>query len=147
MKTVFICCSFLILSCSVWSQDCFPDGFVFKTQVEVDSFIITNPDCKTFLGNLRIQQSITNLEGFRNLEIINGDLAIYPNGLKDLVGLGNLKKVEGKFGIYSDDSFAPDDFVIKSFQGVESLKEVGELEVFGCKGLRNFIGLENLSLK
>jgi hypothetical protein len=53
--------SFIIVIISVHtivlSQPCLPDGIIFQTQAEIDSFQINHPNCTEILGYVIIEGS------------------------------------------------------------------------------------------
>ena len=58
---------------SISAQPCLPDGIVFTTQAQIDSFQINYPNCKEITGGARIQGTdITNLSGLSEIISMGG---------------------------------------------------------------------------
>ena len=136
MRTVvsFIFC--LIISGLALGQDCLPNGIKLRNQSDVDNFIIDYPNCTEILGTLEISSNttITNLQGLKNIEIINGDFIVWDaNRLLNFEGLDKLSIIEGTFRVQHCDS-------IQNFIGLNSLQEVNFL-VENNNQLENFQGL------
>jgi hypothetical protein len=89
---------------------CVLDSSVFKTQVELDSFLLSQPDCNTIDGDLQIGyddslSTILNLDGLQNINTVYGSLRIINNPLMhDVSGLSKLREVHGKIEIVNNDS-------------------------------------------
>lgn len=86
---------FICIHCKVSSQSCLPDGMVFSSQSQIDSFALNYPDCHIIEGPVEIiGHDITNVDGLNVLTSINGPLKIddtYISG--NLSGLGNLTSI------------------------------------------------------
>lgn len=84
---------------------CLPEGIVFSTQSQIDSFQINYPGCARIVGRVGIGDyywsvnEITSLEGLNVLTSIGGNLSIRHNDLlTSLSGLENLTTVGGGYG-------------------------------------------------
>lgn len=125
---------------------CLPDGFVFTTQGQIDSFLIVNPYCSEVIGSLQIGEGpgssddILDLNPFSGVSSIGGDLSIiYNTALENLEGLNSLESVEGLLNVSANDS-------LKNIQGLNSLYYVGgDVHFQVNSSLINLIGLEGLS--
>jgi len=102
-----------------FSQGCLPDGIVFTTQSQIDSFPINYPSCTKILGNVTIEGgvNIINLNGLNHIDSISGDISIYSNSLSNFEGFDNLKWVGGGLAICCNSA-------LSSFHGLENLLEV-----------------------
>jgi len=86
---------------------CLPQGIIFTTQGQIDSFSINYPNCAKIEGSIKISgNSISNLSGLLVLNEIGGDVLIgeyygnYTNPmLSTLNGLENLTIIAGSFSI------------------------------------------------
>ncbi len=169
MKNIFLILLVLITSISGISQSCLPDGIIFSTQHQIDSFQEDYPGCTEIEGDVEIcGKAITNLHGLFMLDRISGDLEIRDNEiLSNLIGLNNLTNIGGELTLYNNDSlFTLDglnkltniekDFVIAgaywdpnniiSLEALEDLTTIGGvLNIHSCHSLTNLEGLENIN--
>ncbi len=138
---------FLLLSSLTYSQSCLPDGFVFTTQSQVDSFQINNPGCTSVEGSITIgpenswdEINISNLDSLIVLNEIQGDLLVWNNDLlANLTGLDNLTSVGGDLKIETNSS-------IENLLGLEALTTVGgNLRIYGGNYITSLAGIENIS--
>ncbi len=89
---------------------------------------------------------LTSLHGLENLTTINGDFVIGGkfDNLVDFKGLGNLKRIERTFHVYT--SHVGEYFNLKNFSGLEKLEYIGG--TFEIQGnlplLKSLEGLNNL---
>lgn len=87
-----------------------PPGVNFYSQAKIDSFAHLYNNCDTINGNVIIsgaRESITNLDGLRHIEIIDGNLTIRALGnIVTLSGLENLQQVGGDFSIAGNASLS-----------------------------------------
>jgi len=61
-KVVVFIVSLMFLQFTCSSQPCLPNGIIFTTQNQIDSFQINNPNCTEIEGDVRIEGiDITNL--------------------------------------------------------------------------------------
>ena len=65
MLIIFVLISYPV---SVSSQSCLPEGIIFETQAQIDSFQILHPNCTEIEGGVEINgDDITNLNGLNVL--------------------------------------------------------------------------------
>ena len=141
-----------------FSQPCLPEGIIFTTQAQIDSFQINYPNCTEIEGYVTIgdneRTNINNLYGLSALTSINGEFNIYWNPLlASLTGLDNIESLGGDLKIFACDSIA-------SLTGLENLTIIyGSLSIghimysgksksaycIGNHSLTSIDGLENLS--
>ncbi|MFK8008111.1 MAG: T9SS type A sorting domain-containing protein [Saprospiraceae bacterium] len=138
MKYIFtILLFFPIFHHSVFSQNCFPDGFAMYSQAEIDNFAINYPGCTEIGGFLILEGDIQNLNGLSVLTSIGGYILIWgQDELIDLSGLDNLTSVGGL-----DIQYNPS---LASLTGLEGLTEVTGDVWIGHNMLPNLLGLDNL---
>ncbi len=90
---------FLLIFCqiTVSSHPCLPDGIVFTTQAQIDSFQINYPNCTEIEGDVKIDgDDITNLNGLNVLTAIGGYLWFKGNVvLTNFTGLDNVTSIGG----------------------------------------------------
>ena len=131
----------ILIQVSLQSQTCLPNGIVFNTQVQVDSFQINYPDCNTIEGNVEITgANINNLSGLDVLIGIEGDLFIgYCTGLSNLAGFDNLTYIGQDLRIYMNTS-------ILSLTGLDNISEIGQnLRITNNETLDDISALSNLT--
>ena len=143
MKKIYILLFVLLVSSSVMSQPCLPEGITFSTQAQIDNFQINHPNCTEIEGDVVISGDyITNLNGLSVLTSLGGWLYIcnYNNDfLANLTGLDNLTSIEG--GLYIEGYN-----VLTSLTGLEGLTSIGqEFAIFYNASLASLTGLENLT--
>lgn len=83
--------------------------FEFTTQVEINQFRETFPNCQSIKGDFKVEEavkgSITDLSPFSNLKKIQGHVNINSNArLFTLIGLHHLDTIIGPFEIYRNPS-------------------------------------------
>jgi len=78
------------------------------------------------------------IAGFENVEIIDGDIRIHDTGFERVIGLNNLKRINGS--LILEDNTALDD--LGGFFNLEELN--GNLEIVGCPALTDLEALSNL---
>ena len=146
MKKLLSIAIFLTVSYTVVSQSCLPEGIIFETQTQVDSFQENYPGCTeiegfivisgsniTNLSNLNIityvgsnfviefNDSLTSLTGLEGISSIGGDLDIIQNPLlSNLIGLSSLASINGNIHISSND-------LLTSLSGLDNI-ESGTIE-------------------
>ena len=123
------------------SQSCLPDGIIFSTQSQIDSFDINYPDCTIIEGKVTISgDDITDLFGLFALEFILDTLMIHDNpALNSLHGLNNL--------IYIKDFIVSDNAALENFSFMGRLLIIdGEFSVSNNNSLNNFSGLNSLNI-
>jgi hypothetical protein len=158
----------LLLLFSASSQSCLPDGIIFATQSQIDSFQFNYPNCTEIEGDVTIfgseffeitnlnglslvtsigsdltiymNEALTNLTGLEGLAFVGGDLTINGNlYMTNLTGLDNLTSIGGSLIIYWNDS-------LTSLTGLENLTSVGGgLVIEDLPGLTSLMGLNNLT--
>jgi hypothetical protein len=71
------------------SQSCLPQGIIFYTQAQIDSFPVNYPYCTHIEGGVTIMggDDITNLNGLNNVTTIDGQLWIKSNNVLNSVCL------------------------------------------------------------
>ena len=91
-ETIIILLAGLLLSFNASSQGCLPNGIIFTTQNQIDSFPINFPGCTEIEGDVEISWSdINSLNGLNQVNSIGGSLSIRSNPmLANLFGLDNL---------------------------------------------------------
>lgn len=122
------------------SQSCLPDGIVFTSQSQIDSFKTNYPNCSKIQGPVRIEGStINDLNGLNEITSIGEHLEISLNlTLKNLDGLNNLDTIGNYLLIENHPS-------LKNINGLESLEYVGGLIYIGHNdSLIDLSGLENI---
>jgi len=134
--------SFLILFFSLTyakSQDCFPNGIKFKTQSDIDKFILENPNCTTIKGDVYISGTgISNLNGLNKISNIYGYLNIAYTNLPNMHGLDNLQAINGYLEINNNDK-------LYDLNGLDRLESIhGYLSIIYNNILVDISGIENI---
>jgi hypothetical protein len=149
MKKIFALLTGLFISFSGYSQSCLPEGIIFSTQDQIDSFQLNYPGCTEIGGNVEINgdSSITNLNGLNTLTSINGNLFIYNNKvLGSLTGLEGLTTINGYLRIapsdWYNDYYNP---LLTNLNGLNNLISAGGLVIYGNSALISLAGLESLT--
>lgn len=112
-----------IVTISIFSQSCLPEGIKFHSQEEIDNFQNNYPSCVEIEGGVTIDGSdINNLNGLNAIQSIYGYLVIdnysgHPN-LTSLQGLENLESIGGTLALDKNIS-------LTSLNGLEQLKSIG----------------------
>jgi hypothetical protein len=125
------------------AQGCFPEGFWFETQGQIDNFQTNYPGCTEIEGSVTIYDyysgNITNLAGLSVLTSIGSYLEIGGNSsLTTLTGLDNLTSVGGSLYICCNDS-------LTSLMGLENLTSImGDLNILENEALTSLTGLDNI---
>jgi hypothetical protein len=124
---------------SQFGSTCLPDGIVFQTQNQIDSFQINYPGCTKIEGDVMIEgYEITNLNGLHMIKAVGGKLWIINSGL-NLIGLPNLTYIGGNLRIANNDG-------LTNLAGLENLTSInGNLEIWWNDALVNLLGLESLT--
>ena len=107
----------LLMPQTASAQSCLPEGITFTTQAQIDSFPINYSGCTE----------------------IEGDVTISGNGIYNLYGLSELKKVNGSVWINGCDS-------LFNLGGLEEIDTIGEHFLIGGNTLTNLSGLEGLKV-
>lgn len=140
LQTIFTICIFLFLTEESQSQNCLPEGIIFETQSQIDSFQFNYPGCELIEGYVRILgDDISSLSGLGNLTYIGGSLVIDNcNSLINLNGLEALVEINHDLEIMSNT-------YLNSLQGLSNLKSVGDVfRVFANTSIKDFAGLDSL---
>ena len=155
----------LILQVSASSQSCLPDGIIFTTQMQIDSFQINYPNCSMVEGDIEISgDDITNLDSLVVLTVIDGDLFVgYTTMLASLSGLNNVTSIGQTIRIYMNSALTSlsgldnivtigqnlritNNDVLANINALSSLTSVGEnLRIYMNSELTSLSGLENLT--
>jgi len=140
MKTLYILFIGLLVSGGVMAQSCLPEGIIFETQAQIDSFQINYPNCTEIEGDVLIQgNDIANLNGLNVLTTILGTLSIdgyesFGNlALTNLTGLDNVTFIGGNVDIVWNDA-------LTNLTGLNNLTSSG-----GCFGIAVNAALTSLS--
>ena len=133
MKKLFVLLLGLLMSFSASSQGCLPEGIVFSTQNQIDSFQINYPGCTDIEGSVLIygEDKIDDLEGLSIVTLIAGDLNISGNhSLASLTSLHNLISIDGKLSIQGNPS-------LKSLSGLNNIDpaSIMDLQIIGNDSL------------
>ena len=148
------------------SQSCLPDGIVFTSQEQIDSFPINYPNCTEVIGSIVLDGTIDFpifsmdslyqiteiggslwvkecilLNGFRglnNVTTINGSLKIHDVSTGPLEGVENLTTIGGD--LILNNVFSNTDL----FSGFNSLLEIGGNFTLYSVDTPSLEGLENL---
>lgn len=170
MKKTILFIALTVIIQSVVSQSCLPDGIIFSTQAEIDSFQINYPGCTEIEGDVMIKGSdIVDLHGLFMLTSIGGDLNIQFNpNINNLIGLNNLTTINKSLRIYFNDSLTTLDglnnlnsiggdlwigdvyysvgSLLTSLESLSNLNSInGSLCVRYCNSLSSLAGLENIN--
>jgi len=145
MKKITLSIFTLALPLIVLSQPCLPEGIIFSTQAQIDSFQINHPNCTEIEGDVSIEGlNITNLNGLNVLISIGEWLTIggYGTGnpaLTSITGLENLTSVGEGLEIRNNN-------VLTSLTGLENLTFIGwDFVIIGNHGLTSLTGLDNVT--
>jgi len=120
-------------------QSCLPEGILFTTQSQIDSFPINYPNCTEIEGFVHIwTEEISNLNGLSVITSIDSNLVITETNLIDLAGLENLTHLGGDLSLYYND-------YINDLSGINNLSSVnGSLRIV-INSLSSLNGLNNLT--
>jgi len=134
--------AFMIQSIS-FSQPCLPEGIIFTSQTQIDSFQIIHPNCTEIEGDVEINGlDIANLNGLNVITSIGGYLNIgWTDGtsLIDLSGLDSLTTIGGELLIWTNSD-------LTSLSGLDNLTTIGgKLKIGSNNMLPNLSGLDNLT--
>ncbi len=120
---------------------CLPEGIIFTTQTQIDSFAINHPNCNEIEGDVLIEgNDITSLNGLNVLVSVGGYLSVENNdALTSLAGLEGLTSIEGNLHIYNNDA-------LTSLAGLDNVTSVGgTLYVRLNPALTSLAGLNNVT--
>jgi hypothetical protein len=138
-RVVFWICFQLTISTGV-SQSCLPEGIIFTTQSQIDSFPINYPGCTYIEGFVEITgDSIDNLFGLEQIDSIGGDLSFGENEIMSaLTGLEGLYKVGGGLFIYQNEK-------LEGLSELQNLISINTLFVLENDELQDLNGLQKIS--
>lgn len=129
----------------LFSQSCLPDGIIFSSQAQIDSFPNNYPGCTEIEGKVEVNgEDITNFSGLNAVTQIGGDLFIgtfFYGGnfaLQNLSGLENLNYLGGSLRILSNP-------VLTSITGLQNLTSIGSNLEVSNNPINSFIGLDNVT--
>jgi hypothetical protein len=172
MKKLYILLIALVLVNGALAQGCLPQGIMFTTQAQIDSFQINYPNCTQIEGMVIIGiegafglgTNINNLDGLSVLTSIGGSLIIrYNDPLTSLNGLANLTIIGGELDIHHNHGLtnlvglanlisigglleiSGDNSALTSLAGLEGLTSIpGDLTIYANPILTNLAGLHNV---
>lgn len=150
------------------STYCLPDGILFTSQSQVDSFPINNPHCSGVEGDVKINSidisnlnglsvltsigrdliikdnlNLSSLNGLQNIHSVGRDLIISNNSLVFLSGLSGLNQIGGNFQV--GNMLIESNPLLISLTGLEGLHEIpGKLDVLSNPLLPNLQGINGL---
>jgi hypothetical protein len=142
--TVSFGITFLLFLENINGQNCLPDGILFNSQEQIDSFPIFYPTCNKILGQIIIQETfsgdITNLNGLSNLTSTGSTLWIKNNSeLSDISGLENISSIGGFFECTNNDG-------VTDFNSLSNLSSIAlGLYIEDNGALTSLDGLENIT--
>tara|TARA_R110002110_G_scaffold132188_1_gene313537 strand:+ start:646 stop:4137 length:3492 start_codon:yes stop_codon:yes gene_type:complete len=131
------------LSIQIGFSQCPSSPIVLTTQIEVDNFTTTYPNCTILTNSLTISGSditdLSSLSGIIEVENLESDVIIESNAmLTSLSGLESLQKIDGHLRISNNP-------VLDNLMGLSSLIELGnDLTIQENSLLTSLDGLENL---
>jgi len=140
-KTTLLIIITCICQLTIVSQSCLPEGIVFTTQSQIDSFQENFPNCTeiegdVFFGEAEGNYSITNLDSLIVLKSIGGRLDIIRcENLNNLSGLDSLKTVGSYLTMWQNGS-------LNNLSGLISLTSIGE--GFAIENNEQLISIEGL---
>ena len=116
MKNLLFIIVFALISFTLASQSCLPEGIIFQNQADIDNFQVNFPGCAHIEGDVEIEgDHIYNLDGLSVVTAIGGQLYITNNdSLTDITGLSALTGIWGSLLISSNP-------MLTSLEGLESL--------------------------
>ncbi len=140
MRKFYIILIALLMLSGLKGQSCLPEGIIFTTQAEIDSFQFNYPNCTEIEGSITINgEDIINLIGLSLVTSIGDSLKIYYTSLENLNGLNALNYVGGEIYLESNPN-------LLNLTGLESLTSIeGSLEVWFNDMLNNLEGLDGLA--
>lgn len=134
VKKVYATLIGLVISLTGFSQSCLPEGIMFSTQAQIDSFQVNYPTCTEIQGSVTIWGGdIVNLDGLINITKIGGYLEIRSNpDLTNLAGLNNVTRIGSTLEIRSC-------FALTSIDGIKNIdaSSITNLHIVGNTSLSN----------
>jgi len=146
MKTFcnFIVSCFLITG--ITAQSCLPEGIIFETQAQIDSFQYNYPGCTEIEGDVIIgimddTSNIINLNALAVIQSVEGDLRIVSNdSLPSLSGLDALVMIGGDLEVN-------DNHTLTNLSGLEALITIGgDLIISNNFSLNSLSGLNDIDV-
>jgi len=141
----FLIIALLFIQITAFSQPCLPEGIIFTSQVQIDSFQINYPNCTEIEGYVTISgDDINNLNGLSVLTLIGGDFELgnYDGGnpaLTSLSGLEGITSIGGNLEIKGN-------VLLSGLTGLANVDTIGGgLVIKGNTALTSLTGLENLT--
>jgi hypothetical protein len=131
---------FLAFSYTVVSQSCLPEGIIFETQAQVDSFQENYPGCTEIEGFLDISESnITDLSNLIVITHVGANFVIeFNDSLTSLSGLEGITSIGGDLVIVQNP-------VLSNLTGLNSLTSIGGyLKISDNNSLTSLSGLDNI---
>ena len=146
MKKLFLVFVFFIFfQGDFFSQNCLPDGIIFTSQAQIDSFKINYPGCSIVEGDVRIEgNDISNVDSLITITTIQGKLKIgnlFVENLilSDLTGFSNLTEVGEEMDISNNT-------ILTSLDGLNNLTSFPEPTFINRNpSLASLASLSNLS--
>jgi hypothetical protein len=141
IKNLLFLVNFVILPIFGLSQPCLPEGIIFSSQAEIDSFQFNNPNCLQIQGNVTISgNDIVNLNGLNGITSIDGYLWIHDNpNLLSIAGLNSLSLIGSHLRIEFN-------VALPSLNGLNQLSFIGgKLNLVANTSMPNLTGLEGLT--
>jgi hypothetical protein len=86
-----------------FTQPCLPEGIIFNSQAQLDSFQILYPTCAEIEGNVQIYHNtdIHDLSPLSNITSIGGYLWVSSSNIDSLYGLHNLESIGSWLSLYN----------------------------------------------
>lgn len=131
----------LLLTFSLFGQSCLPDGITFRSQQEIDDFILSHPNCTQIKGTVIIESSnsINNLQGLKNIRRVEGAFRI-----RNTDNLTNLKGLEQLTYVGKDLAISRNDNLI-DLTGLEGILMIDStLSIIHNPNLESLLGLDNI---
>ncbi|MEA3480161.1 MAG: T9SS type A sorting domain-containing protein [Bacteroidota bacterium] len=136
-----------LLTAHLFAQPCLPNGIIFTSQSQVDSFPVIYPNCTIIEGFVQIGSDphvsdISNLNGLSVVTYIGGDLTIINNDL--LENFDGLLPIDSIGGSVTLDSNPITGLLSSLFGSAFGTSVGGDLFVGLCPRLKNLYGLDSL---
>ncbi len=139
-----------IIQVTLLSQSCLPEGIIFETQEQINSFQTSYPGCTEIEGGVIIlgyEGTINSLDGLNILTSIGGELSIQSTALTSLSGLENLITIgdDLRIGIAFNGWGEPNPN-LTDISALENLTSIGQsLRIGWNESLVSLSGLENVT--
>ncbi|WP_198520214.1 T9SS type B sorting domain-containing protein [Flavobacterium sp. 5] len=150
----------LFFFCNLVFSQCPSGNITLSSQLSVDNFVATYPNCEIISGNLfisgdandfsklisikRIEGSLTmqysnisDVSNFSKLEFIGGDLIIRNTAIKNLNGFSQLKTINGSLEIHENNYRGPLE-TISGFENLESIMGDFQISNYFIKSIIGF---------